>query len=61
MPEISVGITAYNLENFLPTCFQDLQSQTIQDFEIIVLDDCSTDGTAPSYGKTWTVIRDDQY
>ncbi len=45
MPEITVAITTYNLEKYLESCFEELMSQTFQDFEILVYDDCSTDRT----------------
>lgn len=45
MPEITVIITAYKLEKMLPVCFEQLLGQTFQDFEIVVVDDCSPDGT----------------
>lgn len=46
MPELSVVVTAFNLEHYLAACFEELFSQTFQNFDIIVLDDCSTDRTA---------------
>lgn len=45
MPEITIGITTYNLEKYIMTCFEELFAQTFQLFEIIVYDDCSTDQT----------------
>ena len=44
---ISIIIPAYNEEEFLPDCLRSLKSQRFQDdFEIIVVDNGSTDGTA---------------
>lgn len=45
MPEITVAITAYNLEKYLSHCFEQLISQTYQNFEILIYDDCSCDAT----------------
>ena len=45
MPEITVAITTYNLEKFLDKCIQELLEQSFQDFEIVIYDDCSSDGT----------------
>lgn len=45
MPEITVALTTYNLENYIRSCFEELKKQTFQDFEILVYDDCSCDGT----------------
>ena len=46
MAEITVVITAHNLEQYLENCLKDLEFQTFRDFEILVVNDCSTDGTA---------------
>lgn len=45
MPEITVIITTYNLEDYLDACFEELLAQTFQDFDVLVVDDCSADGT----------------
>ena len=45
MPSVTVAITTYNLSNYLPLCFAELEKQTFQDFSVLVYDDCSTDGT----------------
>ncbi len=46
MPETSVIITNWNGKEWLPTCFDALSRQTYRDFEIIFVDDGSTDGSA---------------
>lgn len=42
---ISVIVTAYNIEQYLPRCMDSLLAQTYENLEIIVVDDGSTDGT----------------
>ena len=42
---ISVIVTAYNIESYLPRCLDSLIAQTYQRLEIIVVDDGSTDRT----------------
>jgi glycosyltransferase involved in cell wall biosynthesis len=43
MPAVSVVIPNYNHAPFLPQRIESILRQTFQDFEVIVLDDCSTD------------------
>ena len=42
---ISVIVTMYNAQDYIGECLDSLLAQTFQDFEIIVVDDCSTDGS----------------
>lgn len=45
MPKISVIIPVYNSEKYLAQCFDSVLNQTMQDFEAIVVNDGSTDGS----------------
>lgn len=45
-PEVSVIIPVYNLENYLDACLETVEKQTFGNFEAIVVNDGSTDGTA---------------
>ena len=42
-PEISVIVPVYKVERFLPACIDSLLAQTFADFELILVDDGSTD------------------
>ncbi|MEO8541846.1 MAG: glycosyltransferase family A protein [bacterium] len=42
-PLLSVLVLNYNYARFLPQCLDSILSQTFEDFELIVIDDCSTD------------------
>ena len=42
-PLISIVLVAWNSANYLPRCFESLLAQTIQDFEVIVIDNGSKD------------------
>lgn len=44
-PLVSVIIPAYNSERYLAEAVESVLRQTMPNFEIMVLDDCSTDGT----------------
>lgn len=44
-PKVSVIITCYNLGRFLAEAIQSVRRQTYKNFEIIVVDDCSSDNT----------------
>jgi len=44
-PKISVIIPTYNRANSLPRSIKSVLNQTYQDFELIVVDDGSTDST----------------
>ncbi len=45
MPKISVIIPVYNSEKHLNMCLESILGQTMQDFEIIIVNDGSTDGS----------------
>jgi glycosyltransferase involved in cell wall biosynthesis len=45
-PMVTVVITCYNHARFLPDAIESVRSQTFRDFELIVVDDGSTDDTA---------------
>lgn len=52
-PSVSVVIATYNRARFLPQTIESILQQRFQDFELIVVDDGSTDGTQQvlkSYG-----------
>jgi glycosyltransferase involved in cell wall biosynthesis len=52
-PYITIIIPVYNGAHFLPTCLDAITSSTYRSFEIIAVDDCSTDASAEickSYG-----------
>lgn len=50
---ISIAMATYNGEKYLGDQIDSILNQTIQDFELIVCDDCSTD-------NTWNILLDYQ-
>ena len=42
-PAVSVIIPLYNAENYIAECLESIFMQTFQNYEVIVVDDCSTD------------------
>ena len=45
-PLVSVIMSVYNGEKYLEGCIESILKQTFQDFEFIIINDCSTDMTA---------------
>ncbi len=44
--KVSVIIPLYNAQNYIGACLDSILVQTSQDFEVLVVDDCSTDNSA---------------
>ena len=42
---ISFIVPIYNAEQYLKACIESLQSQTVSEIEIVLVDDGSTDGS----------------
>ena len=45
MPRVTIGLPVYNGDNFLETAIRSIMDQTFGDFELILSDNASTDGT----------------
>ena len=43
--KLSIHLIVYNGEKYLPFCFKSLVKQTFQDFYVLIIDNCSTDGS----------------
>ena len=45
MPKVSICIPVYNGTNYLAQAIENVLSQSFEDFELLIANDCSTDGT----------------
>ena len=45
MPKVSVIVPVYNVEKYLPRCIESIQEQTLTDWELLLIDDGSTDNS----------------
>ena len=51
LPLISVNMAAFNAGNYIAEAIQSVISQTFQNWELIIINDCSTDNTADEISK----------
>lgn len=58
MKEISVIVPIYNVEKYLKKCLQSLQNQNFESYEVILVDDGSTDNSRKIAEKYVEVHRD---
>ena len=58
MPKISVIVPVYNVEKFLPRCVESILMQTLDDLEIICIDDGSTDESGRILD--WYAVQDER-
>lgn len=50
IPDVSIILTSYNHEKFIGRAIQSVLDQTFQNFELIIIDDCSAD-------SSWDIIK----
>jgi GT2 family glycosyltransferase len=57
LPSISVIVLNWNGAALLPCCLEALQAQTFRDFEVLILDNASTDGSVDDVETRWPDFR----
>ncbi len=56
MPKISVNLVTWNAEKYLPYLFKSLREQTFLDWELLVIDNASTDATVAGLRQELTKL-----
>lgn len=51
MTKITILVAVYNTEKYLRQCLDSLRSQTLKEFQVVCVDDASTDGS-------WEILRE---
>ena len=66
-PKISVVIPLYNAEKYIRQCLVSVLASKFQDYEVLVVDDCSTDNSvaeveklAPYFGERLKILSTDK-
>lgn len=52
MAKISVIVPIYNVESYIGACLKTLAAQIFREFEVIAIDDCSTDASMKVFDET---------
>ena len=45
MPNLTLAICVYNAEKYIKETLESVMAQTMQDFHLLIVNDCSTDGS----------------
>lgn len=60
MPKVTIIVPAYNAEKYLKECLDSVVSQTLDDIEVLLINDGSTDATETifnDYAKRYSFIK----
>jgi GT2 family glycosyltransferase len=57
MPAVSVVVLNYNGKHYLEPCLSSLEKQTCRDFEVILVDNGSSDGSVEYVENNWGWVR----
>lgn len=60
-PLVSIIVPVYNAENFILECLFSIQNQSYQNFEVIVVDDVSSDNSRNVISNESLIVQDDRF
>jgi len=61
LPGISVVVTCYNCRDYIGDAIRSVAGQTLRDFECVIVDDASTDGSADVVQATLDALADPRF
>jgi len=61
LPGISVVVTCYNCRDYIADAIHSVARQTLRDFECVIVDDASTDGSADVVQATLDALADPRF
>jgi glycosyltransferase involved in cell wall biosynthesis len=60
VPLVTVTISLFNYKKFILSCLDSVKAQTIKDLDLIVVDDCSNDGS-PEIVTNWLNLNEHRF
>jgi len=57
IPMVSIVLASWNSGAYLPRCLDSLLAQTFQDFEVVIVDNGSTDGSLDNLEDGWPALK----
>ncbi len=61
LPKISVVVTCYNCQDYIGDAIRSVARQTLRDFECVIVDDASTDGSVAAIQRTLDELKDARF
>jgi len=61
LPKISVVVTCYNCQDYIGDAIRSVARQTVRDFECVIVDDASKDGSVAAIQKTLDELNDPRF
>jgi glycosyltransferase involved in cell wall biosynthesis len=61
LPKISVVVTCYNCQDYIGDAIRSVARQTLRDFECVIVDDASKDGSVAAIQNTLDELKDPRF